>query len=169
MLWEARSGGRCEESKGESSHIHSFSGFEPIAFDDSVDAEWIVARKDWQEAKKKQKARGMSSDGAPVDNGNTHQELPPQYSPEMDEMRCILYAHGGMSVTDEPALYSRSHFAQVATTLAVSTRRGGHGTYASMTCNVSSPRRYSIQRLARKINGRVFGEPLSLSVLHRGY
>ncbi|TFK88448.1 alpha/beta-hydrolase [Polyporus arcularius HHB13444] len=86
-----------------------------------VDAEWIVARKDWQEAKKKQKARGMSSDGAPVDNGNTHQELPPQYQPEMDEMRCILYAHGG-------------------------------GYYFGSI----DQERYSIQRLARKINGRVF-------------
>ena len=60
-----------------------------------MDAEWIVAKKDWQEAKKKQKARGMSYDGAPVDNGNTQQDLPPQYQPEMDEMRCVLYAHGG--------------------------------------------------------------------------
>ncbi|RPD68091.1 alpha/beta-hydrolase [Lentinus tigrinus ALCF2SS1-7] len=86
-----------------------------------VDAEWIVAKKDWQEAKKKQKARGMSHDGAPVENGNTQQELPAQYQPEMDEMRCILYAHGG-------------------------------GYYFGSI----DQERYSIQRLARKINGRVF-------------
>lgn len=61
----------------------------------SVDAEWIVAEKDWQEAKKKQKARGLSMETPAVDGGNAHQELPPQYQPEMDEMRCILYAHGG--------------------------------------------------------------------------
>lgn len=92
----------------------------------SVDAEWIVAKKDWQEAKKKQKARGMSYDGAPVDSGNTQQDLPPQYQPEMDQMRCILYAHGGaypepISVMQDGAA---THIAQVDTTLAVSTKRG---------------------------------------------
>ncbi|KAI0753082.1 hypothetical protein C8Q80DRAFT_1097008 [Daedaleopsis nitida] len=87
-----------------------------------VDAEWIVAKKDWQEAKKKQKARGMSMEGASLDSGNTHQELPPGYQPEMDEMRCILYAHGG----------SGYYFGSI------------------------DQERYSIQRLARKINGRVF-------------
>lgn len=65
----------------------------PVSF--RVDGEWIVAKKDWQEAKKKQKARGMSMEGASLDSGNTHQELSPGYQPEMDEMRCILYAHGG--------------------------------------------------------------------------
>ena len=64
----------------------------------SVDAEWIVAKKDYQEAKKKQKAREMSmstSSAGPQDSENASQEMPPSYQPEMDEMRCVLYAHGG--------------------------------------------------------------------------
>ncbi|KAI1785206.1 alpha/beta-hydrolase [Ganoderma leucocontextum] len=89
-----------------------------------VDAEWIVAKKDYQEAKRKQKARRMSMDASspgPQDGENPNQEIPPSYQPEMDEMRCILYAHGGG--------YYFGSFDQ---------------------------ERYSIQRLARKINGRVF-------------
>ncbi|KAI0645263.1 alpha/beta-hydrolase [Trametes meyenii] len=87
-----------------------------------VDAEWIVAKRDWQEAKRKQKAREASTDGAPsLDAGNTSQEMPATYQPEMDEMRCILYAHGG-------------------------------GYYFGSI----DQERYVIQRLARKINGRVF-------------
>ncbi|KAI0365597.1 alpha/beta-hydrolase [Pilatotrama ljubarskyi] len=82
-----------------------------------VDAEWIVAKKDWQEAKKRQRARGVSTDGAAsLDSGNPNQEMPATYQPEMDEMRCILYAHGGLLIRA----------------------------------------RYGIQRLARKVNGRVF-------------
>ncbi|KAI9062340.1 alpha/beta-hydrolase [Trametes sanguinea] len=93
-----------------------------------VDAEWIVAKKDWQEAKKRQKAR-QASTGSPspdaggpsLDAGNTSQEMPATYQPEMDEMRCILYAHGG-------------------------------GYYFGSI----DQERYCMQRLARKINGRVF-------------
>ncbi|KAL1941449.1 hypothetical protein VTO73DRAFT_7266 [Trametes versicolor] len=87
-----------------------------------VDGEWIVAKKDWQEAKRRQKARESSSDGGPsLDAGQSSQETPATYEPEMDEMRCILYAHGGG--------YYFGSFDQ---------------------------ERYCIQRLARKINGRVF-------------
>ena len=66
-----------------------------------MDAEWIVAKKDYQEAKKKQKARQMSmSTSSPLsrDSDEASQEMPPSYQPEMDEMRCVLYAHGGTSV-----------------------------------------------------------------------
>ncbi|KAI0776295.1 alpha/beta-hydrolase [Trametes elegans] len=87
-----------------------------------VDGEWIVAKKDWQEVKRKQKAREQSTDGAPsLDGGNPSQDSPATYQPEMDEMRCILYAHGG-------------------------------GYYFGSI----DQERYCIQRLARKINGRVF-------------
>ncbi|KAI0332971.1 alpha/beta-hydrolase [Cubamyces sp. BRFM 1775] len=87
-----------------------------------VDAEWIVAKKDWQEAKKRQKAREASTDGpASLDAGNPSQEMPATYQPEMDQMRCILYAHGG-------------------------------GYYFGSI----DQERYCMQRLARKINGRVF-------------
>ena len=61
-----------------------------------MDAEWIVAKKDYQEAKKKQKTREMSTHrSASQDAENPNQEMPPEYQPEMDEMRCVLYAHGG--------------------------------------------------------------------------
>ena len=59
-----------------------------------------MAKKDYQEAKKKQKARQMSmsaSSPLPRDGDDASQEMPPSYQPEMDEMRCVLYAHGGTS------------------------------------------------------------------------
>lgn len=65
-----------------------------------MDAEWIVAKKDYQEAKRKQKARERSMNSSSPgfqDAENASQEMPPTYQPEMDEMRCVLYAHGGMS------------------------------------------------------------------------
>ncbi|PIL33424.1 hypothetical protein GSI_04046 [Ganoderma sinense ZZ0214-1] len=89
-----------------------------------VDAEWIVAKKDYQEAKRRQKVRQMSMStpsSLPRDGDDASQEMLPSYQPEMDEMRCVLYAHGGG--------YYFGSFDQ---------------------------ERYSIQRLARKINGRVF-------------
>lgn len=64
----------------------------------------MTARKDWQEAKKRYKSQSknntatasppLNSDSAagtqpPSDSSNTYQQ-------EMDEMRCILYTHGGM-------------------------------------------------------------------------
>ncbi|KAI0827909.1 alpha/beta-hydrolase [Trametes gibbosa] len=86
-----------------------------------IDAEWIVAKKDWQEAKRRQKARETSTDGGTPSLDTAQQEVPATYQPEMDEMRCILYAHGGG--------YYFGSFDQ---------------------------ERYVMQRLARKINGRVF-------------
>ncbi|KAH9856007.1 alpha/beta-hydrolase [Lenzites betulinus] len=90
-----------------------------------IDAEWIVAKKDWQEAKRRQKARDASTDGGTPSldaaAAQQPQEMPETYQPEMDEMRCILYAHGGG--------YYFGSFDQ---------------------------ERYVMQRLARKINGRVF-------------
>ncbi|TFY75920.1 hypothetical protein EWM64_g8092 [Hericium alpestre] len=137
-----------------------------------VDAEWITAKKDWQEAKRrtreeqeranpeaklskfrrsfkqspktpiKRDAKGHptltpikagdgkqkeedakqatpdSQEKAPAHEGS---EDGGTYQPEMDEMRCILYSHGG-------------------------------GYYFGSV----DQERYSIQRLARKIHGRVF-------------
>lgn len=60
----------------------------------SVDAQWITAKKDWQEAKRRykmqQKAEGRSAESAPEDASDSG-----RYQERMDEMRCILYAHGG--------------------------------------------------------------------------
>ncbi|EKM53370.1 uncharacterized protein PHACADRAFT_259700 [Phanerochaete carnosa HHB-10118-sp] len=104
-----------------------------------VDAEWIVAKKDWKEAKRRykmaQEKERQSSDEpsrtpsiAPDSSSQQQQQqngVPsdagPYYQPEMDEMRCILYAHGG-------------------------------GYYFGSV----DQERYSIQRYARKISGRVF-------------
>lgn len=62
---------------------------------DSVDAQWITARKDWQEAKRrhKEKQRGKQSPDPPSDA--TAESA--TYEQDMDEMRCILYSHGGTS------------------------------------------------------------------------
>ncbi|KDQ50918.1 hypothetical protein JAAARDRAFT_199615 [Jaapia argillacea MUCL 33604] len=101
-----------------------------------VDAEWITAKKDWQEAKKRQshqKSRSSdrnssenprSPDSSGDSNGKGSDNIPEPgvYNSEMDEMRCILYFHGG-------------------------------GYYFGSV----DQERYALQRFARKINGRVFG------------
>jgi hypothetical protein len=90
-----------------------------------LDAEWITAKKDWQNAQERSKERegpvtapqehaaehpntplsnGVVSGpppelegeaSAPSQNSETSQDSA-AYQPEMDEMRCILYSHGGM-------------------------------------------------------------------------
>ncbi|KAF8633454.1 hypothetical protein AX17_004623 [Amanita inopinata Kibby_2008] len=90
---------------------------------DGVEAEWIVAKKDWREAKKRQKMQQnnpeagttASPSDAPGALGDSE-----EYDKAMDEMRCILYFHGG-------------------------------GYYFGSV----DQERYSIQRFARKINGRI--------------
>ncbi|EAU91257.2 lipase/esterase [Coprinopsis cinerea okayama7 len=79
---------------------------------DGVDAQWIAAKKDWREAKRRFKQRGEKYSTANEEG---------TYAKDMDAMRCILYLHGG-------------------------------GYYFGSV----DQERYSIQRLARKINGRVF-------------
>ncbi|KAG0708609.1 hypothetical protein DFH29DRAFT_1041315 [Suillus ampliporus] len=97
-----------------------------------IDAEWITTRKDYQAAKKRRKAQHKESLNAEISASGsdtpTSSGLPTSnsyesntYKEEMDEMRCILYAHGG-------------------------------GYYFGSV----DQERYSIQRHARKINGRVF-------------
>ncbi|KAI0291222.1 hypothetical protein B0F90DRAFT_1778139 [Multifurca ochricompacta] len=114
-----------------------------------LDAEWISAKKDWKEAKKRAKekngpvsssqrkpAQGLGVHGAnnledvpsspsPESKGRENCESVPAYDsatyqPEMDDMRCILYSHGG-------------------------------GYYFGSV----DQERYCIQRYARKIHGRV--------------
>ncbi|OAX36875.1 alpha/beta-hydrolase [Rhizopogon vinicolor AM-OR11-026] len=97
-----------------------------------VDAEWITARKDHVEAKKRSRVKHKenSNPDIPATESYTQTSDGPSassssginaYKEEMDEMRCILYAHGG-------------------------------GYYFGSV----DQERYSIQRHARKINGRVF-------------
>jgi hypothetical protein len=95
-----------------------------ISFLYRLDAEWISAKKDWQNAQRLAKERRGSvavpqehtvEPPDPISN-DVVSEPPPElegeeatsknkekprdsvgYQPEMDEMRCILYAHGGMA------------------------------------------------------------------------
>ncbi|KAI0050776.1 alpha/beta-hydrolase [Auriscalpium vulgare] len=113
-----------------------------------VQAEWITAKKDWQDLQRKSKehrdstprrkskrysvnfrrsnftdasepSEDVSEDKTPQP-GPSSPEDSGAYQPEMDEMRCILYSHGG-------------------------------GYYFGSV----DQERYSIQRYARKIHGRV--------------
>lgn len=81
-----------------------FSSIETCRFI-SVDAQWITAKKDWREAKKRYKMhQNQMSDAEPGSfqpseqpartlNGN----MSGTYEKHMDEMRCVLYIHGGKS------------------------------------------------------------------------
>ena len=55
-------------------------------------------KKDWQEAKKRSKAQQKehrSRSRHPPGDDTRGDDKPAAYDPEMDKMRCILYAHGG--------------------------------------------------------------------------
>lgn len=67
-----------------------------------VAGEWVTARKDWEEAKKRRKA----SQKKETDNNSSSQDaadgMPSStsdssnfYSEDADDLRCILFAHGG--------------------------------------------------------------------------
>jgi acetyl esterase/lipase len=83
---------------------------------DGVDAQWLAAKKDLREARK----RYEKAKSTPVP-GSEAVEEPACYEKDMDAMPCILYLHGG-------------------------------GYYFGSV----DVERYSIQRHARKISGRVF-------------
>ncbi|TFK44941.1 hypothetical protein BDQ12DRAFT_641990 [Crucibulum laeve] len=89
-----------------------------------VDGQWITAKKDWREAKRRykmqQQQKGTNST-RPSEATKEKEVDPGCYEKDMDEMRCILYLHGG-------------------------------GYYFGSV----DQERYTIQRFARKINGRVF-------------
>src|SRR5882762_388606 len=72
----------------------------------SVDAQWIVAKKDWREAKRRYKeqerkdSKGPDEQNGPeTPNGGDHagsdhyDTESGSYQQDMDEMRCILYSH----------------------------------------------------------------------------
>ncbi|KAH8985536.1 alpha beta-hydrolase [Lactarius akahatsu] len=115
--------------------------------DRGIDAEWIMDKRDWKEARRREKAAAAteksqtresgspgagastslsplsssSSSGAHARVSTNDTEASAAYRPEMDEMRCLLWAHGG-------------------------------GYYFGSV----NQERYMIQRYARKIHGRVF-------------
>ncbi|KAJ8520189.1 hypothetical protein ONZ45_g2950 [Pleurotus djamor] len=87
-----------------------------------VDAQWIAAKKDWREAKRRYKMQEKAKQTPDLNRASVGENQDSgEYEEEMDEMRCILYLHGG-------------------------------GYYFGSV----DQERYSIQRYARKINGRVF-------------
>lgn len=66
-----------------------------------VDAQWITAKKDWKESKRKhklQREKGStdSSSGGP-EAGDAKNEA--VYDKDMDASRCILYFHGGENLS----------------------------------------------------------------------
>ncbi|KIY46189.1 alpha/beta-hydrolase [Fistulina hepatica ATCC 64428] len=90
-----------------------------------MDAQWIAAKRDYKEAKRQYKMREEELNSATSNNADAQNSV---YEKDMDEMRCILYSHGG-------------------------------GYYFGSV----DQERYSIQRYARKINGRVLAVNYRLS------
>lgn len=74
-----------------------------------MDAQWIVAKKDYHKAMKQKKefermekekdslrGRGQNREEPRKDSEDANDEGDESmYRPEMDQMRCILYFHGG--------------------------------------------------------------------------
>ena len=142
--------------------ISGHSGKELIYGCFSVDGEWIVAKKDWQEAKKRaeskerkdksrerrEKEREKSSQqSTTTDSAPAEDTSEPGYTPDMDEQRCILYFHGG-----KPQCGFILRVTCFLTWTPFDFYVGGYY-FGSV-----DQERYSIQRFARKINGRVFGK-----------
>ena len=78
-----------------------------------VDGEWIVAKKDWQEAEKRAKSKERkdkskerkerggeksTQQSTTTSSASAEDTSEPDYTPDMDEQRCILYFHGGKSL-----------------------------------------------------------------------
>ena len=65
----------------------------------SVDAQWITAKKDWKESKRRhqlQRSKGFTDfSSAGSETGQAKNEA--AYDKDMDATRCILYFHGGES------------------------------------------------------------------------
>lgn len=107
----------------------------------------MTARKDWEEAKKRQdafqkKKAGNSDSPRDVTDAMPSSTSEPSniYNEDVDDLRCILYAHGGgyyFGSLDQER-YLVSYVVRV------------NAKHVSLL-------RHCLQRLARKIKGRVFG------------
>jgi len=87
--------------------ISDHSGNELICGCSSVDGQWVVAKKDWQEAEKRAKSKERrdksrekerkksSQQSTTTDSTLAEDTSESDYTPDMDEQRCILYFHGG--------------------------------------------------------------------------
>lgn len=67
-----------------------------------IAGEWVTAKKDWEEAKKRRKAfqkkktgDNSSSQGVADSMPSSISEPSSIYDDDADDLRCILYAHGG--------------------------------------------------------------------------
>jgi hypothetical protein len=65
----------------------------------SVDAQWITAKKDWKESKRRHKLQQPKgfTDFSPANPEAGQAMNEPAYDKDMDATRCILYFHGGDS------------------------------------------------------------------------
>jgi hypothetical protein len=90
-------GGKSVDSAGKNSRESFLS---PSDIFCSVDAQWITAKKDWREHKKQYKEKNgkryPTAGVAPSTDALNGSEDSGEYQKDMDEMRCILYAHGGL-------------------------------------------------------------------------
>ena len=103
-----------------------------------VDSQWIVAKKDWREAKKRYKeqerrkasrtSNDQNSPGTLDDSDSAEPETDDResnkYYQDMDEMRCILYSHGGGPFCSNHNMPNVLKGFKVATTSAVLTKKG---------------------------------------------
>ncbi|KAI5120281.1 hypothetical protein M0805_005338 [Coniferiporia weirii] len=60
-----------------------------------VDAQWIVAKKDYHQALKRKKQQEQAEQLRKGASENVEEDEEAVYGPEMDELRCILHFHGG--------------------------------------------------------------------------
>jgi hypothetical protein len=111
-------GGRCApRTKGASSLVPSLLcgsfGNNGNVIYCRVDAEWIIEKKDWQQSVLQERSATTPASREKANGGagpsNTSASSPPgdygmgarstgdanAHRPEMDEMRCLLWAHGG--------------------------------------------------------------------------
>jgi cell wall-associated NlpC family hydrolase len=101
--WVESNGGKFGAPTGT---ICPLAGFRRYLILNSVDAQWITTKKDWREAKKRYKEfEKLRTEDKSKDAHASHhpadQSHSGSYSEEMDEMRCILYSHGGSSANPE--------------------------------------------------------------------
>ena len=83
----------------------------------SVDAQWITARKDWEESKRRHKhnLRQERRFTDPPPEGEAKGEA--VYDKDMDATRCILYLHGGKQLSFRGILKIKTDIRQEDTTL----------------------------------------------------
>lgn len=92
-------GGRFEVYKGSSSD-NCTCKFQIIKIlpNERVDAQWIIAKKDWEEEEKRQKNM------TPAQKARQDVEDAQYHSGSDDDMRCILYIHGGRFLCERVAV-----------------------------------------------------------------